>query len=231
MAGRNCTICSSPHGAAIDVALANGARLVPTAAQFGVSKSAMGRHKTNCLAPRLAAAAQTVAGSTPVRQARAVLAGQATTSLADIGTAQGLTSKIAETLERLEYAAELACVRSQYSSLAAVSAQILRGIESAAKLHGLYADASASGEVEQKFQINIVVNAPADARPAAIPATVIEGAARPVWRPLEEAKGGALPVPSMRLDFGEPFTLGPMPDHVAGLRVDRDLTRLAGSPA
>ena len=68
MASPACSICQRPDLTAIDAALSAGGTLVPTSAQFGVSKSALGRHKLNCLGPKLAAAAKVLQ---PIRETRA----------------------------------------------------------------------------------------------------------------------------------------------------------------
>src|SRR5690606_29042451 len=117
MAGRSCTVCSHPQMAAIDLALTSGGRLVPTAAKFGVSKSALGRHRSSCLAGRLAAAAKSAAAVGEPPTARQTTPDEGLATLAEIGTAAGLTRRLVKTLDRLEQAATLAYDRQQFSGL------------------------------------------------------------------------------------------------------------------
>ncbi len=49
-----CSICNHSHSAAIDTALATGGKLIATAANFGVSKSALHRHQRRCTERALA---------------------------------------------------------------------------------------------------------------------------------------------------------------------------------
>ncbi|HER8900604.1 TPA: hypothetical protein VMX41_001797 [Streptococcus pyogenes] len=48
--GRKCTVCAHEARAEIDVLLAEGASVRKVAAQFGLTKSAVDRHRTNCKA-------------------------------------------------------------------------------------------------------------------------------------------------------------------------------------
>ena len=135
-----CSVCFSGDRSAIDAALVAGQFLVPTAAKYGVSKSALGRHRASCLAPQLAAAAKMVAPSSetraPVERAKAIIAGSAPTA-ADALSLGGLLSTLGRSLERLETAADLAAGDKALAALAALSGQLHRGIEAAAKIQGI----------------------------------------------------------------------------------------------
>ena len=59
--GRRCKVCDHAGREAIEADMITGMGLLPLAAKHGVSKSVLARHRTNCLAPRLAAAARLTA--------------------------------------------------------------------------------------------------------------------------------------------------------------------------
>lgn len=143
----------------IDEALVAGGTLIPTARRFGVGKSALGRHKNNCLAPKLAAAAKMVqpigVDRAPVERAKAIVSGVAPTSVDLLGM-QGLMERLARSLERLEQAADSAAGNELHGALAALSGQIHRGIEATAKLQGLYAEP----EVQDRERFSITINLP-----------------------------------------------------------------------
>lgn len=66
-----CSICTHPEQAAIDLALAGGTSLRDTAGQFGVSRSSLSRHKTNHgTADGVLDRAETAAGGRPAGAAR-----------------------------------------------------------------------------------------------------------------------------------------------------------------
>ncbi len=140
MASPACSICQRPDLAAIDAALSIGAALVPTAAQFGASKSSLGRHRAGCLAPKLAAASRIVQpvreSREPVERAKAIAAGD-TPSPQEVLTLTGLLDRLVRSLDRLEGAADGAANDNLYAALAAVSGQLHRGIADAAKLQGI----------------------------------------------------------------------------------------------
>lgn len=158
MATPTCSICLRADLAAIDAALSAGGTLIPTAAQFGVSKSALGRHRTNCLAPKMAAAAKVLQpireSREPVERAKAIAMGDAP-SPQEVLTLTGLLDRLARSLDRLEGAADTAANDNLHSALAAVSGQLHRGIEGAAKLQGLYAEPDI--QQQSRFSINIVL--------------------------------------------------------------------------
>lgn len=144
MSGPACSICRSQNSAAIDEVLVGGAALVPTATRFGVSKSALGRHKVNCLAPRLAAAARITSPAADSRndvvRARAIATGELAAEAADVLSLTRLVERLAASLSRLDVAAEQAASASSHGALAALSGQLHRGIEAAAKIQRFYED-------------------------------------------------------------------------------------------
>ncbi len=158
MASPTCSICLRNDLAAIDAALSTGGTLVPTSAQFGVSKSALGRHRTNCLAPKMAAVAKMLQpineARAPVERAKAIVMGDAP-SPQEVLSLTGLLDRLTRSLNRLEGSADAAANDNLHSALAAVSGQLHRGVEAAAKLQGLYAEPEAAQQA--KFSINIVV--------------------------------------------------------------------------
>lgn len=158
MASPACSICQRTDIAAIDAALTAGGTLIPTSAHFGVSKSSLGRHRANCLAPKLKAAAKVLQPiherRTPVQRAREIATGDMP-SAAEVLTLTGLLDRLGRSLDRLEGAADAAATDKLHSALAAVSSQLHRGIEGAAKLQGLYADTEVQHQT--KFSVTIVI--------------------------------------------------------------------------
>lgn len=161
MATPACSICQRPDLTEIDTALSAGGTLIPTSTQFGLSKSALGRHRANCLAPKLKAAAKVLAPiretRAPVERAKAIVMGEMP-SPHDVLTLTSLLDRLSRSLDRLEGAADAAATDNLHSALAAVSSQLHRGVEAAAKLQGLYAEPEVSEQ--SKFSINIVVPSP-----------------------------------------------------------------------
>jgi len=159
MASPACSICQRPDLPDIDAALASGTTIMATAAHHGASKSALGRHKLNCLAPKLAAAAKIVQpikqGREPVERAKAIIMGQQPVAT-DLLSLNGLLDRLARSLERLEGAADMAAGDNMHAALAAVSGQLHRGIETAGKLQGLYAEP----EVQRQPPFSITINLP-----------------------------------------------------------------------
>ncbi len=72
MGSKPCSICTSPARAAIDLCLVNGTSVRETAHQFGLSASAVQRHKTTCLKRTLPAVTAPI--QVPVYQSGAELA-------------------------------------------------------------------------------------------------------------------------------------------------------------
>jgi hypothetical protein len=138
-----------------------------TGQSFGISKSALARHRTGCLAPKLAAAAKMVAPASvsraEVQRAKAIASGQASPLPDDLLTLTGLLGRLARSLERLEAAADNSLVENTPTALAAVSAQLHRGIETAAKMQGLYAERAQSAA--PAFSITFKLPEAAEAKP------------------------------------------------------------------
>jgi len=155
---RACSICQRPDAADIETALVQGGTLVPTAAKFGLSRSSLSRHRSGCLAPKLAAAAKAVMSvndvRAPVERAKAIVMGE-TPSVTEVLSLTGLLERVARSLDRLEGAADAAATDNLHSALAAVSGQLHRGVEAAAKLQGI--GAMPAVQQETKFSISIVV--------------------------------------------------------------------------
>ncbi|MEO6022702.1 MAG: hypothetical protein ABIP64_06240 [Burkholderiales bacterium] len=196
MASPACSICQRPDHPDIDAALAAGSTIMATAAHHGASKSALGRHKLNCLAPKLAAAAKMVQpiqqSREPVERAKAIVRGTQpmATDLLSVG---GLLGRLARSLERLEGAADSAAADNLHASLAVVSGQIHRGIETAGKLQGLYDEP----EVRRQPSFSITINLPNPAETSVpSPKTWAEGNNR------ENLILAPEPV-TMRLDFNQ----------------------------
>jgi hypothetical protein len=157
MATPICSICTHPELAALDEALSAGGALIPTAARFGVSKSALHRHKVGCLAPKIAAVAKvmqsTKEAKAPVTRAKQIAAGAAPT-VEDVLSLTGLLERLARSLDRLENGAISASTENLHAAHAALAGQLHRGIEAAGKLRGYYNDSPAQSGGE-KFSISI----------------------------------------------------------------------------
>jgi hypothetical protein len=155
--GRRCIVCDHPHVADIEADMASGMGLLPLAARHGVSKSVMARHRTAHLAPKLAAAARLTAPVSVVQgereRAKALAAGAAPTG-AEVLSLTGLLERVARSLERLDGAADRAVVDNLPTALAAVSGQLHRGIEAAARLQGIGAEPKQPGNTD-KFSVTI----------------------------------------------------------------------------
>jgi hypothetical protein len=144
MAQPRCSVCLHSKKSDIDAALMAGGTLIPTGQRFGVSKSALARHRTGCLAPKVAAAAKMVAPASATRaevgRAKAIASGTVQPVPDDILSLTGLLGRLARSLERLESAADTSLADNIPTALAAVSGQLHRGIETAAKMQGLYVE-------------------------------------------------------------------------------------------
>lgn len=154
-----CKVCQGPHRAAVDGGLSGGETVRDVASRFGFSKSAVGRHRTTCLAPRVAAAARIMAPAVEVRgdveRAKAIASGTVTATASEVLGLTGLLDRLARSLERLEGAADAAAGEGLHGALAAVSGQLHRGIETAAKVQGLYAEPQPPNE--PRFTVNIMI--------------------------------------------------------------------------
>jgi hypothetical protein len=158
MATPICSVCTHPEHAAIDEALSAGGALIPTSARFGVSKSALHRHKVGCLAPKIAAVAKVMQrakeAKAPVTRAKQIAAGAAPT-VEDVLSLTGLLERLSRSLDRLELGATTAAANELHTSHAALAGQLHRGIEAAGILQGLYSDVP---QVQQdKFSVQIVI--------------------------------------------------------------------------
>lgn len=154
-----CSICQNVNKTTVDAALMEGRSVRVVAAQFDLSKSAVARHRTGCLAPLLAAAKKAVAPAAEVRaevdRAKAITSGAVTPSHQDIISLTGLLERLARSLGRLETAADTAAAGELHVPLATLSSQLHRGIEAAAKIQGFYADAQTEGQ--PRLTVNIAL--------------------------------------------------------------------------
>jgi hypothetical protein len=144
-----CRICQSPHIAAVDQALMAGASVRDIASRFSLSKSGVGRHRVACLQPKISAANRLVAPASEIRReverAKDIVSGKASASHDEILNLTGILAGLARTLDRLEGAADDAATKKLHLPLAAVSGQLFRGFESAAKIQGMYAEPKVPG--------------------------------------------------------------------------------------
>lgn len=203
-----CTACFHPQVAEIDAALAAGGALVPTAQAFGLSKSALARHRTRCLAPKLAAAAKMVAPAAAnrveVQRAKALASGQAVMTPSDVLTLQGLLGRLGRLLDRLEDASTNASDENLPAALAAVSGPLIKAVETAARLQGI-----GQQQPQAAAPFSIVINLPDAERVPAVEVqqrpmgSVVDATLEAVQgneadedaRDAVRADGGALPVP------------------------------------
>jgi hypothetical protein len=205
-----CLICASgATRTAVDDALMTGVSVRKVAGRFNLSKSGVARHRTGCLAPKLAAAARVTAPVAEVRReverAKDIASGKVTASPDDILSLTGLMARLARSLERLEGSADTAAGQNLHNALAAVSGQLHKGIETAAKIQGLYAEPALEGDARFQLVINVPTAAPMDVtRPASM------DAAQP---------------PTLILDVTPRMTASELPPMPAGFKMpDFDLT-------
>lgn len=159
MRGRPCSICGSDKLTEIDAALAAGNTILHVAATFNIPKSCVHRHKLNCLAPKIRAAAKAMRTTNevraPVQKAEQIMAGE-TPSVEDILSLHGLLERVARSLSRLEGAADFAASENMCASLASVTGQIFKGVETAARMQSIgYKDAAQGQQGAPKFSITI----------------------------------------------------------------------------
>ena len=142
MRGRHCVICIHPDLRQIEDVLTAGGKLVPTAQRFNVAKSSLARHRANCLAPKAEAAARLVqGGNEAVGRAKAILRGDAP-STSDVLNLTSFLDRIGRSLDRLEQSAVAASSDGLHNALAALSGQISRSVETAARMQNIgYKDA------------------------------------------------------------------------------------------
>ena len=150
-----CSVCLHPKLPDIEDALSTGVSVRTAQARFGLSKSAIARHRLNCLGPKVAAAARIVAPSpakAQVQRARAIVAGEVATP-GDVISLTSLLDRLTRSLDRLEGSADAAAVDGLHAALAAVTGQLHKGVETTARLSGLYTDNEQVGR--ERFSINI----------------------------------------------------------------------------
>jgi hypothetical protein len=152
-----CSICLHPQLNEIEDALSTGVSVRVAQARFGLSKSAIARHRLNCLGPKVAAAARIVTPSpakAQVQRAKAIVAGEVA-SAGDVVSLTSLLDRLTRSLDRLEQSADAAADEGLHAALATVSGQLHRGIETAGKLQGLYSEGDQSPR--EKFSIQILI--------------------------------------------------------------------------
>jgi hypothetical protein len=173
MAAPVCSICIHPKQAEVDNELMLGGKLIPTAARYGFSKTALHRHKQECLKPKIDAIAMVTQNGKEVKRAKAIVAG-ATPTIEDVLSLSALCERLGRSLDRLESGAIQAAGNEQHASHAALAGQLHRGIETTAKLKGYYSDATQVAE-KSGFSVNIII----PQLPGPAPASrVIDGASK-----------------------------------------------------
>ena len=109
MSGRVCSICLSNNRNEVEDALIRGDSVRAIAGRHGLSKSAVSRHRQNCLAPKVVAAARLLTSAEETRsevvQAEEILTGEILPSHGDVLALTGLLSRLARSLDRLDGAA------------------------------------------------------------------------------------------------------------------------------
>lgn len=161
MRGRACAVCIHPKLRQIEDTLSAGGKLVATAQQFGVSKSGLARHRTNCLAPKVAAAARltqgTKAAKAPIVRARQIASGASAPTPQEALSLTALLERMERSLSRLEKSADAASADNLHTALAAVSGQISRSVETAARLQNIgYKDAG-QPQGNERFSVSIII--------------------------------------------------------------------------
>jgi hypothetical protein len=160
MSGRVCSICISSNRSEVEDALLHGDSVRAVAGRHGLSKSAVSRHRQNCLAPKVAAAARLLASAEETRsdvvQAEEILNGEILPSYGDVLALTGLLSRLARSLDRLDGAADQAARNDTYMALSSLSGQLHRGIEAAARMQGLN---NSHTDEKERFSISINLGA------------------------------------------------------------------------
>jgi len=135
-----CSICQRANRSAIDAALLQGDSVRSVAAQFGLTKSAVARHRSGHLAVIASAAARLVAPAAEinadVNRARAVLAGEMPTGATALGL-HDLLGRIETSLSRLENAAVSAANEGLFLPLSSLSGQLHKAIQIAGQLQNI----------------------------------------------------------------------------------------------
>jgi hypothetical protein len=157
---RPCACCCSPSVAQIAAAVLNGATDIAIAAQFGLDRQAVRRHRIqHIMAPAAAAAALAGKGRTAV-QARAALAAASAEDPRVWIALDSVVRDLRRVRDRLDGAADDAAVARQYAPLAALSGQLLRADGLRAQLGGIGAQERGQPASGFKLTINVGTAAP-----------------------------------------------------------------------
>ena len=159
MRGRPCSICQR-NDPAIDAALVAGNTILHVAATFSVPKSTVHRHLRNCLEPKIKAAAKvmqrTNEARAPVIRAREIASGAVPTPQ-EVLSLTSLLDRIGRSLDRLEHSAVAASSDGLHSALAALSGQISRSVEVAARMQNIGYKDTPQGQQQAGFSVQIVI--------------------------------------------------------------------------
>ncbi len=162
--------------------LVSGATLRVVGERYGLSKSAVARHRKDCLAPKIAAALRAVAPSPAPRaevvRAKAIAAGEVAPTQDDLLSLSALLARLAKSLWRLDAEADRAVTEDRPMVLAALSGQLHRGIETTAKLQGLGSAPPEGGNTRASITINIQeqrVPDAVDVESRHLPPTILQG--------------------------------------------------------
>lgn len=160
MPGRPCTICSDP------VKLRRTAELIAAglsdqaiADAVGAGRMAVARHRTNhVLAPAQAVATAAAKGATVAAERAALVAAAEQGDPAAYLALGAIVHDLRDAVERLQRTAQAAEDDGQRMTVAAVTAQLLRAMETRAKLGGVGGYGAArdpGGEHRVSIQINL----------------------------------------------------------------------------
>jgi len=165
---RYCKLCTFPDQAAVRAAFATDASDRDLAQRFGVSHMAIGRHRRQHIVKPMQAAVAALDRGRTDRQQRAdkLAAIEQGDPVASVTAALGIEAQAAK-LERIESRLERMAASSEAggsaTSVAALSAQQFKGIETGARLAGVggFAPVSAAARVtadqlDGKFAVNII---------------------------------------------------------------------------
>jgi hypothetical protein len=131
----------------------------------------------------------------PVQRAKAIVAGTVQPNIEDVLDLSSLLTRVAETLNLLQGNAKAAAEDGQHGALAALSAQTFRGVDTAAKLQGLY-ETTPAPSGNDKFSIEIVLGQQPNAAPTS--RNTIDITPQPK---------ASIPAPRIPSDFGVTFDL------------------------
>jgi hypothetical protein len=161
-----CKLCTRPDQETVRAAFTSGATDRELARQFGVSHMAIGRHRrAHIVVPLKAAVAALDRGRTEreqrMQQLEAIENGDPAAIASALLSMETQVRKLAEVGARLSRVAAKAEQDDAPRHVAALSAQQLRGIETAAKLGGLGGFATprdATAPAGEKFSVTIVLS-------------------------------------------------------------------------